>query len=125
MPVVPEPRLDPQPGADILGDAHDLPFKDRSFDLVLSRHSLEHVLCPYLALREMARVSRRWLVVAVPGDNPRCEDSPGHLWMLSERGWRLLFRHLQLPVVRFAERDITAHEAQPQVEWQWLLEVPR
>ena len=37
-------------------DGYELPFADRSFDLVYTKQVLEHVRKPELALREMARV---------------------------------------------------------------------
>lgn len=43
------------PGA-VVADAHDLPFRDCSFDLVISSDSLEHFHDPAQALREVSRV---------------------------------------------------------------------
>lgn len=40
------------------GTAEALPFEDASFDLVVTRYSLHHVLDPIAVLREMARVAR-------------------------------------------------------------------
>jgi SAM-dependent methyltransferase len=40
----------------ILGDAERLPFCSRIFDLALSLETLEHLLDPYSALREIARI---------------------------------------------------------------------
>jgi len=40
----------------VVADAHDLPFKNKEFDLVLSTESLEHFLSPPKALAEMKRV---------------------------------------------------------------------
>ena len=40
------------------GDASSLPWPDRSFDLVVINHVLEHVADPWLACREAARVLR-------------------------------------------------------------------
>ena len=39
-------------------DMHDLIFEDKSFDVVIARHVLEHALSPRLALREAWRVLR-------------------------------------------------------------------
>lgn len=50
------------------GDASSLPWPDRSFDLVVINHVLEHVADPWLACREAARVLRDGgiLYVGVP-----------------------------------------------------------
>ena len=48
------------------GDAHHLPFDDDQFDLVVAVEVLEHLHDPVQGLREMARVSRRHLVLSVP-----------------------------------------------------------
>lgn len=42
----------------VLGDMHDLPFEDASFDFVYSKETLEHTPAPFLALKEMSRVLR-------------------------------------------------------------------
>ncbi len=46
------------PGADMLVDAHRLPFADATFDLVISTAVFEHLYNPYLAMHEIARVSQ-------------------------------------------------------------------
>lgn len=47
-------------------DAQALPFDDGEFDLVVSVEVLEHLEDPAAGLAEMARVSRRHLVLSVP-----------------------------------------------------------
>lgn len=42
--------------ADLLADAHALPFRDESFDGVLSYAVLEHLHNPFIAIREVERV---------------------------------------------------------------------
>lgn len=48
------------------GDALRLPFADNSFDLVYAWEVLHHIPRPELAVAEMARVSRRYVLVAEP-----------------------------------------------------------
>lgn len=43
-------------GPDILADAHFLPFKDESFDMVYSAAVTEHLACPLLMAQEVKRV---------------------------------------------------------------------
>jgi SAM-dependent methyltransferase len=44
------------PAADMLVDAHCLPFKNSSFDGILSYAVLEHLYNPFIAIREIERV---------------------------------------------------------------------
>ncbi|HET8798581.1 MAG TPA: class I SAM-dependent methyltransferase [Thermoanaerobaculia bacterium] len=46
------------PAADLLADAHAIPFQDATFDAVLSYAVLEHLYNPFAALGEIARVLR-------------------------------------------------------------------
>jgi 2-polyprenyl-3-methyl-5-hydroxy-6-metoxy-1,4-benzoquinol methylase len=46
--------------------AHELPFADDQFEVVVAAEVLEHLADPDKGLREMARVGRRHLVVSVP-----------------------------------------------------------
>jgi ubiquinone/menaquinone biosynthesis C-methylase UbiE len=39
-------------------DAHHLPFRDRAFDVVVSCETVEHLVEPFKALQEMARVAK-------------------------------------------------------------------
>jgi len=46
----------------VVADAENLPFKDKSFDLVLVRHGLHHIPHPYKGLSEMNRISKKGFV---------------------------------------------------------------
>jgi SAM-dependent methyltransferase len=43
-----------------------LEYPDNSFDMIFSRHSLEHSPMPLLTLMEWARVSQNWLGIVLP-----------------------------------------------------------
>ena len=49
-----------------VASAYDLPFQDKSFDLVFSSQVLEHLKGPIKPLREFARVGKSWLLLSVP-----------------------------------------------------------
>ncbi len=48
------------------GSVYELPFDDRSFDLVMCCEVLEHLDSPGEALRELCRVARKGLLLSVP-----------------------------------------------------------
>lgn len=64
------------------GDASSLPWPDRSFDLVVINHVLEHVADPWLACREAARVLRDEgiLYVGVPNFGSSQSQVFGGAW---------------------------------------------
>jgi ubiquinone/menaquinone biosynthesis C-methylase UbiE len=80
--------------------AHELPFGDHRFDVVVAAEVLEHLPDPERGLREMARVGRRHLVLSVPREPifRSCNlvagryvrdlgNTPGHLNHWSRRGF--------------------------------------
>ncbi|MCL5113845.1 MAG: methyltransferase domain-containing protein [Patescibacteria group bacterium] len=50
------------------GSIYELPYKDNSFDLVLCTEVLEHLEDPKKALKELARVSKKYLLISVPNE---------------------------------------------------------
>jgi SAM-dependent methyltransferase len=60
--------FDPDLGADVTADVRKLPFKDRSFDLVIACQVLEHI--PFddfeTALKEIRRVAKSGAVISLP-----------------------------------------------------------
>lgn len=87
-------------------DFHFLHFDDESFDLIFSRHSLEHSPMPLLALMEWQRVSRNWLCLVLPnaehygwaGLNHYSVMHPNQVEFLLDRaGWHIIWSDFDEP----------------------------
>lgn len=50
------------------GTIYDLPYKDKSFDLVICSEVLEHLEDPKKALSELERVAKKHIVLSVPNE---------------------------------------------------------
>lgn len=73
------------------GDAHTLPYPDRSFDIVYCHFLLLWVKNPLQVVREMARVGRTVLALAEPDYGQRV-DEPGDLRQLGDWQTQALIR---------------------------------
>lgn len=83
-----------QIGLDVrLGDFSFLPWEDGAFELVWSRHSLEHSPMPLLTLMEWHRVSSQWLCLIVPSVTAFPPGGRNHYYVLSREQWRSLLAH--------------------------------
>jgi SAM-dependent methyltransferase len=128
MPLVDDPRV-----RCVQGDATALAFADSSFDLVFCAEVLEHIPSPDLerACREMARVSRRWVLIGVPYKQDirlwrtTCQACGGrcppwaHVNRFDEQRLAELFVNLQVErqsLVGTAEPDTNAVSA-------WLMDI--
>ena len=78
----------------IKGDAHELPFNDKSFNIIFSSHALEHTLSPIICLLEMKRVLKDDgdLIIGVPLSPGFIY--PGHIYVMSLQGWKNLFEQV-------------------------------
>lgn len=50
------------------GDIHKLPYADNSIDLVICSEVLEHLERPDLAMKELVRVTKKYLILSVPNE---------------------------------------------------------
>lgn len=81
-------------------DYHDLPFEDKSYDMIWARHALEHSPMPYMALKEWKRVADRLLIV-VPAPSEYIAEYDGHYSVFPEYSWRALFKKAGMEVQDF------------------------
>jgi 2-polyprenyl-3-methyl-5-hydroxy-6-metoxy-1,4-benzoquinol methylase len=96
------------------GDARELPFADREFDMVAAIETLEHIPDSERVVAEMARVAAHWLLVSVPREPlwrmlnvlrgayvRELGNTPGHVNHWSATSFKqLLVRQGQLVQVR-------------------------
>jgi SAM-dependent methyltransferase len=114
---------DPAPGMqpDVISRAEDLPFADKSFDVVACRVAAHHFEDIEKAVHELARVSRdRVIVVDNLFHDEEAEEAdrvrdPSHVRSYSEAEWRELFEGAGLRVdeVRRFDKPI---EVEPWLE---------
>lgn len=64
----------------VAGDAVELPFADRGFDVVTALEVLEHQADPLPLAREALRVAGRFLIVSVPS---KPDENPEHVQLFS------------------------------------------
>lgn len=98
--------LDPAPGmrADVLASAEDIPFADASFDTVATRIAPHHFTDIRAAVRELARVARRVVLIEdTLYDSEEVEEAerlhdPTHVRSYSEQEWRSFLQDAGLAV---------------------------
>lgn len=64
-------------------DFNFIDYPDQSFDMVFSRHSLEHSPMPILSLMEWSRVSKGWLGVVLPAPEHYTFEGQNHYSVMS------------------------------------------
>jgi SAM-dependent methyltransferase len=81
-----------------------LDYPDNSFDLIFSRHSLEHSPMPLLTLMEWGRVSANWLGLVLPAPEWYTYKGRNHysvmnleqaLQMLNSAGWHVMWQDVK------------------------------
>jgi ubiquinone/menaquinone biosynthesis C-methylase UbiE len=84
---------------DVIGDAHDLPFKSESFDIVYSIAVLEHVRWPWIVADEILRVLCRGghVVLELPFLNVIHDERD--YFRFTDKGIRALFDEKRFSVI--------------------------
>lgn len=89
--------IDPKRGPDIVGDAHDLPFSDGEFEMILCTEVLEHLKDPRRAIEEMKRVLKEGGVAIVTTRFVYpIHDSPHDYWRFTKYGLEELFKEWEV-----------------------------
>jgi len=125
-------------GFDIhIGDQNFLDLPDESFDLVWSRHCLEHSIAPFYTISEYARLTKPNCIcyVEVPeaGTRAKNEWNPNHYSLMPKVMWEELFVRVGFQVCeRFSATLDVQHESGEKIdeaydEWVcWFLrKIPR
>lgn len=72
---------------------YEYPFPDNSFDVVVSANTLEHVLDTHKFIKEIARVTRDLVYIAVPNSHPE-HCFPIDCWRVFPDGMRFLLKDI-------------------------------
>lgn len=67
-----------------MADGENLPFKDKTFDYVISSHVIEHVNNPSIFLEEISRVGKRGYIEAPSLIGEYLIPKKSHKWVLLE-----------------------------------------
>ncbi len=84
----------PDPGVDVVGDAHELSrfFPEGHFDLVMCNSVFEHLLMPWKVALELGRVMRvGGLCYIFTHQTIGLHDMPWDFWRFSDTAWNGLF----------------------------------
>ncbi len=86
--------IDPERNPEILADAHNLPFRDEEFEIILCTEVLEHTRNPQIVINEMYRVLKRGgtVVLSTRFVYP-IHDAPNDYWRFTSFGLKRLFKN--------------------------------
>ncbi|MBF0099620.1 MAG: class I SAM-dependent methyltransferase [Desulfobacterales bacterium] len=85
----------------VQGDVMDLPFADKSFDVVICLHVLEHTSDPQKACEEMMRVAKRGYVEVPRKWTELYAGHPTHRWLIDDCNGKILFEPITYTVSPF------------------------
>jgi SAM-dependent methyltransferase len=99
--------INPGEGVDVVADAHDLPFKDAEFEVVVCSEVLEHLHTPEKAIAEMRRVLKKdgTLILTTRFMFP-IHEAPFDYFRYTEYGLRHLFRDWDVQELKAESKNI-------------------
>lgn len=94
--------VDPSRNPDMIADAHNLPFNDEEFEIIICTEVLEHVRDPQKVIDECYRVLKKGgkLLLTTRFVYP-LHDAPNDLWRFTRPNLKFLFR-------KFSSTEITS-----------------
>jgi SAM-dependent methyltransferase len=103
----------------------DLDFADQSFDIVWSRHSLEHSPFPLFTLMEINRITKLYglVYIEVPAAESAAthELNPNHYSVLGKSMLLSLFERAGFQVLKSRDIEGTTHLGAPDTYWTFIL----
>jgi SAM-dependent methyltransferase len=101
--------IDPARKPDVVADAHNLPFADGEFDVILSTEMLEHVRDPFQVERELRRVlsSGGKLILSTRFVFP-LHDTPHDYWRYTKYGLKELFKEWEIEEIQGETKNFSA-----------------
>lgn len=100
-------------------DFNFLDYPDNSFDMIFSRHSLEHSPMPLLTLMEWERVAMNWLGLVVPAPEWYTYSGKNHYHvmnmeqiknLLKVAGWNVMWEEIDHRVFNVENNESRPHE---------------
>lgn len=106
-----------------LADQSFTPFQNENFDLVYSRHCLEHSIMPFFTLCEYNRILKTQGMLYVELPNPdmegQHETNPNHYSVMGVRMWEQLFKRSGFEIVKHDVVDFVVKDDNNRVIDMW------
>ena len=112
-------------GKNVLGlDFSFLPFEDSSYDVLFSRHSLEHSPFPLITLMEWHRVCNKYLMLVLPAPEYWGNVGRNHYFVLERKLWVALLERVgfELKSETTKEQLMIPEHGEEVTEYWFLLE---
>lgn len=80
----------------VVGDALNMPFKDKEFDFIIASHIAEHIDDPEQFCKELARVGKRGYIETPGALDEFFLNEPFHKWIVSKKDNCLVFKEKKI-----------------------------
>lgn len=101
-----------------LGNMENMPFDDKSFDIIFSCHSFEHTVNPIQTLKEMKRVCKKKIFLITPFhcQHQILEGDPTHRFVFTD----IQMRRLLIDVGIYPRRIYIQKNAEKEQDWNLI-----